>query len=360
MVLNYLKLGLVILSLYFITGCSDKDDSENMSVQTVSKPAKLLTIEDTTTEQYLRYPATVKPQKSTDLSFEVSGVVKEVLVTESQRVNEGDVIAILDSRDIKESYNAALSQFNIANKEYERTLKLMGTNAIAKNELDKRRSEKEVAETQLKTAKKALDDTTLKAPFSCLVAQLNLEEKQLVQAGSTAVSIIADGLMEATINLPASVIATAKPKSAADTLAFVTFAFEPSQKLPAVFQEANLNADATSQTYQVKFAFKSPDNLNILPGMNATVWFKDPTSTFNDKNLIQIPLSAIGIDNEKSFVWRVNPETSTVSKQFITLEKSASTKAIIKEGLTVGDVIVTAGIASLYEGIQVHAWSEKQ
>ncbi|XQF94348.1 efflux RND transporter periplasmic adaptor subunit (plasmid) [Pseudoalteromonas espejiana] len=359
MVLNYLKLGLVILSIYFITGCSDKDDSENMSVQTVSKPAKLLTIEDTTTEQYLRYPATVKPQKSTDLSFEVSGVVKEVLVTESQRVNEGDVIAILDSRDIKESYNAALSQFNIANKEYERTLKLMGTNAIAKNELDKRRSEKEVAETQLKTAKKALDDTTLRAPFSCLVAQLNLEEKQLVQAGSTAVSIIADGLMEATINLPASVIATAKPKVQLILLPLLRLLLNH-HKITGCFPEANLNADATSQTYQVKFAFKSPDNLNILPGMNATVWFKDPTSTFNDKNLIQIPLSAIGIDNEKSFVWRVNPETSTVSKQFITLEKSATTKAIIKEGLTVGDVIVTAGIASLYEGIQVHAWSEKQ
>ena len=49
-----------------------------------------------------------------------------------------------------------------------------------------------------------------------------------------------------------------------------------------------------------------------------------------------------------------------MSKQFVTLEKSATKNAIIKEGLVSGDVIVTAGIASLYEGIQVHAWSEKQ
>ncbi|MDP2565253.1 efflux RND transporter periplasmic adaptor subunit [Pseudoalteromonas marina] len=359
MIFNYLKLTVFILSVYFLNGCSD-NNNQNESTLAASKPAKLLTIKESNLEQFLRYPATVKPQKSSDLSFEVSGIVKEVLVTESQRVNAGDVIAILDSRDIKESYNAALSQFNIADKEYQRMLKLMGTNAIAKNELDKRRSDKEVAETKLKTAKKALEDTTLKAPFSCLIAELNLKEKQVVQAGSTAVSIIADGLMEATINLPASVIATAKPQSASNTAAFVTFVFDPSNKLPAVFQEANLNADATSQTYQVKFAFKSPENLNILPGMNATVWFKDPTSTLNDKGLVQVPLSAIGIENEKTYVWKVTPDTGTVSKQIVTLEKSATENAIIKEGLVSGDVIVTAGIASLYEGIQVHAWSEKQ
>ncbi|TMO11307.1 efflux RND transporter periplasmic adaptor subunit, partial [Pseudoalteromonas sp. S185] len=88
-------------------------------------------------------------------------------------------------------------------------------------------------------------------------------------------------------------VATATPHSASTSSQFVTCVFDPETKLPAVFHEANLNADATSQPYQVKYEFKSPENLNILPGMNATVWFKDPTSTLNDKGLVQLPLSAI-------------------------------------------------------------------
>ena len=46
--------------------------------------------------------------RQVDLSFQVSGIINEVLVEEGDYVKKGEILATLDDRDYKAKYNQAL------------------------------------------------------------------------------------------------------------------------------------------------------------------------------------------------------------------------------------------------------------
>jgi len=339
-----------------ISSCGSEQKNSDIT-STVARPAKLLTITPKLIGSYLNYPATIQSQNTSSLSFEVSGVVKELKVVASQKVKKGDVLAILDSRDLKAQYESAKAQFASANSDYERALRLIKEDAISKSELEQRKSKKDINKASLVTAEKALKDTELIAPFAGNVAEIIIKEQQAVQASETAIVLLGDGLMEATINLPSSIMAKAQKQPENANSSYVSFSFSPNQKFPATFKEVELNADVNSQTYQVSFTFESPSNLNILPGMNATLWFRDPSIKNASIPKISIPLTAIGIENNKKYVWLVDQKTMMVNKKHIEIENNANEEIVVLSGLQTGDVIVMAGISSLYKDMKVRAWS---
>lgn len=112
------------------------------------------------------------PFQDETLTFNVTGIVTDVLVTEGQRVKEGDVIARIDD-------TAARLQHLRASSEYETALLSASTLII-----EERRLELELAE-------KSLEGVILKAPFDAVVAEVNMKVGDSVgqEARSDAPSI---------------------------------------------------------------------------------------------------------------------------------------------------------------------------
>ena len=79
--------------------------------------------------------------RTVDLSFQVSGVIKEIYKEEGDYVKTGDLLAILDDRDYRANYNKALEEKNSSlaqnkedNSKYERNLPLCKDGTISKQE----------------------------------------------------------------------------------------------------------------------------------------------------------------------------------------------------------------------------------
>ena len=319
------------------------------------RPAKLITIETAARQKSSRYPAVIGAGQSSDLTFQVGGLLKELLVKEAQQIKKGAVIAKLDQRDFRNNVSSARAQYTNADEEYQRAVRLAKEDAIAKNILEQRQSQRDVAKAQLDSAEKALSDTVLKAPFSGVATKVPAKRLQNVQPGNSIVTLINGEVLEATINLPASVIANVSKRNKEG--AFVVLDAAPSKQISATFKEATLEADAVSQTYEVSFTFQPPEDLVILPGMNATVILTS-SSIQSNKTEVAVPLAALMSEGEQQYVWVVDTKSMVVSKRGVTVEEGIGETMRVTAGLAPGDTIVGAGAAYLSEGIQVRPWAQ--
>ena len=356
------RLIFTLAALTFLSACSESESLTSTEQQAKQlsqiRPAKIIQLKSKSAESTLSYPAVVGSQNLSTLAFEVAGRVSELGVVEAQVVKKGDLLAKLDQQDLNAKLTSAKAQYSNANKEYNRALRLIKANAISRSELDKRKSKNDVDKALYQSAKKALENSVIIAPFDGNIAKISVKLRQVVQPGEAVLSILGNGGLEAKFNLPSSILAKANANSKETIQASISLDSAVDIKIPARFKEISLQADGSSQTHEVTFTFKAPKNLNVLPGMNAVVWFKDPRSAQNSA-LLEVPLTAIGTEAEQKFVWVVNPESMVVAKRNISLANEVGESIQVLEGLTAGEKIIAAGIFYLSEGMTVRAWSAK-
>ena len=321
------------------------------------RPVKMITLTSASDARTAKYPAVIDANTFSEMSFQVSGLIEEIAVIDAQQVEAGDLIARLDQRDYKSQLTSARSQFQNADEEYQRAVRLLEQDAIARSVLEQRKSQRDVAKAQLDTAEKALEDTVLRAPFKGVVVQVPVRKGKTVSAGEVVAALMGSGLLEANFDVPASVIARAQGEEV--KASYVILDAAPENKIPATFKEANLIADAASQTYGVTFTFTPPKNLVVLPGMNATVEvIAEPKSDTATTQRISVPLTAIASDGTSKYVWVVDQDTMTVSRREVTVADGIGELAVVTEGLALDETIATAGASFLAEGMQVRPWIE--
>jgi len=356
----YLLTGfsLMLVSVFLLAACDSEPPSSENKTEVLIRPAKLIEIGQTSSTDFLNYPAVINSLQHSILSFEVGGVLKELPVVEAQEVKQGDVLAKLDQRDLQAKLKSARAQYDNANTEYQRAVRLMKEDAISRSSLEERKSKRDVNKAQLETAEKALQDSVLIAPYDGNISRIYVKKRQAVQAGAEAISIIGDGKIEATINLPSSIIARAKKSKSPTTDSYIVLDSASDLRIPVAFKEASLEADTASQTHEVVFTFDAPEHLTILPGMNAMVWFRDPTIATSGTNKIRIPLTAIATDGDQKYVWVVDQNTMMVSKRNVVIEANVGTMVGIINGLKSGETIVASGVSALSEGMEVSKWSK--
>lgn len=341
---------LSLLSLLF--GCG-KDANVEIR-EPVVRPVKLMEIDAAEDRSLNRYPAVLEAGQSSNLSFQVGGLLKELNVVPAQKVAKGQVIARLDQQDFLSKADSAKAQYLAADEEYQRAVRLLKENAIAQNVLEQRQSARDVAKAANDSAQKALKDTFLKAPFDGVIAQIPVKKLQQITAGEVIATVINVDLMEVMFNLPASVVSTIQ-----DSSTYVLLNALPDKRIEAIFKEADLLADATSQTYGITLTFVPPKGLLVLPGMNATVEIDAAVNQgMGTIGRIAVPLTGIVATGGERYVWVVDRNTMQVSKRAVDIEDGIGEFLFVTDGLAVGEMIVTAGANYLSEGIEVRRWEQ--
>ncbi len=190
-----------------------------------------------------------------------------------------------------------------------------------------------------------------------MIAQVSVNRQQIVQPGETIVTLMGVGDAEATINVPARVIAESQAREYRSVS--ITLDVAPGRRFPAELKEATLIADATSQTYAVTFSFELPEGLIVLPGMTATI---EMTTSARDADTeivtVSVPLAAIGSDGAGRFVWVVSGDTMAVSRRDVEIEDGIGGTVVVSKGLGPGEIVVGAGASYLAEGMVVRPWTD--
>ena len=115
----------------------------------------------------------LEPEEEINLSFKVNGEIMEILVSEGDRVSEGEELIRLDKKQQELNYLKAKNTYNL--------IKINGSGGQV-----------EEAELNFKIAKDNLEATTLKAPFSGLIAEIMVKKSNYITTGTKVIYIIDD------------------------------------------------------------------------------------------------------------------------------------------------------------------------
>ena len=348
---------LALAASLLIVACSASESGE--PTEPLVRPAKLVIVEAAGSRRDLSFPASIEAEQSAELTFQIDGEIRELNVLEGDAIETGTVIAKLDQRDAQNDLAQAEAEYQNAEAEYQRARRLAEQDAISRSVLESRESDRDVKLALLRTARKALSDTVLSAPFDGVISRVDGRRFQNVQAKETIV-VIQSLDVEAVINVPSAILARRAQLEPENVVVILDDA--PGERIPAVFKEASLTADAATQTYETAFTFTPPEDITILPGMTGTV-----ETSFNVISLldsedqrpgVSVPLTAILAEGDAQYVWIVDPETMALSKREVETRVDAANVAFVSatSGLEGGETVVAAGVAFFHEGMIVRPW----
>lgn len=346
-----LALAGVCLAL-LVTACEE----QVLEQAPVVRPVKVHTIGKADASSRREYPGSIRAFQHADMGFEVGGRITEFYVSEGDDVVQGEVLARLDARDYEADMKASQAHLRKAEADLRRSKNIYKEDpgAISAETIDTHQRAVDVAKATLAVSQKALDDTKLSAPFSGRMARKLVEDFQNVTAKEPVLVLQDTSTLEIEINVPERDVARGptdrEGKEATERIEpEVIVSALAHLKFPAWIKEFASAANPVTRTFSVKLNFKNPGNVNILPGMTARVQV-----TVNPERAWSIPVSAaLADDNGKAFVWKLDPESKSVSRAPVELADLAEDRVRITAGLEEGDLVAISGVNQLRDDMVV-------
>lgn len=326
----------------------------------VARPVKILILGGGGLGATLEFPGSITAAQQSDMAFEVPGRIVEMPVDEGEFVEAGAVLATLDARDYEAARDKSLAQRNAAHADFNRYDEAFKADAVTAQDVDLARRNLDVAEADLRTARKAVEDTQLKAPFAGRVARKLVDDFANVQAKQPVLILQDDSGLEIRVSVAERDYARAKPgvsneERTARIKPRVEIASLPGRQFPAIIKEIASTADPVTRTYEATFMFENPADANVSPGMTGKVIVSIPPDSDVDVGT-SIPASVVLADeNNNPYVWVVDPDTGQVSAKQVQVGELSGDNIRLLDGLQDGDRIAVSGVHSLAEGMPVRA-----
>lgn len=343
----------VVMAALLLVGCTDESSEKNTRAEPPARPAAIQTIAGGAVGG-LSFNGVVRSAQRAELAFRVPGKLLSMKVSEGDRIREGQVLAKLEQEEFLRAVNSAGVEFEKAQADYDRGAQIFkSTQAIAKSDLEKLKTNRDLARNRLSNARQDLDNTSLRAPFSGVIAKKTVNNFRNVDSGQ-AIYVLHDlGDLEVVVDVPGKLFLS----PTGQTEAFAMVENGSGVRLPVVYKSYSSESDSLSQTYRVVLKFTNLNGQNVLPGMNARIFPVEDGVV--GETVIQVPIQAIVPTNTgDEFVWLVGND-GAVEKRVVKIGQLVNDRVIVKEGLTAGDQIVVAGVSALTEGVKVRPLTAK-
>ncbi len=285
--------------------------------------------------------AALEPRGESQVVAKTSGVALAVLVEEGQSVQAGQALVRLDADRLRLAVAQADAQMSKLENNYSRARQLVAQQMISANDLDQIKYDLENARAQHRLAKLELSYSTVTAPISGVIASRSIKTGNFVQINTPIFRIVDDSRLEATLNVPEREIATLRAGQpvtlVADALPGRSFSGTVDRIAPVV--------DSGSGTFRVITAFEGGDLLQ--PGMFARIRID-----YDERaNALVVPRSALLEDQSDVAVFVVRD--AKAQRVPVKVGYSEGEWIEVRDGLKMGDAVVTAGKVALRDGSDV-------
>jgi RND family efflux transporter MFP subunit len=345
--------ALLALSCALLAACGE----EPAPPAEVIRPVKIMAVGEHAGARR-EYPGQVRAAQYSEMAFEVPGRIVELPVNEGDRVTKDQTLARLDPRDYQAQLDSAEAKRKHAVAERDRAKILYEKGVKPKAEYELRERLYDVSAAETAQARKALEDTALRAPFDGVLARKLVSDFRNVQAKEPVLVVQDDSSFEIKVSVPERDLAA--PTGARPSLDEITARVRPrvvlsalqDREFPARLTELAEVADPTTRTFEATFAFARPENVNVLGGMTAKLVIDVPPPPGVAGTAV--PAAAIASDSgPEPFVWVVDPATMKVSRRAVELGAMTGSEVRVLAGLAEGDQVVVSGVHQLREGTVV-------
>ena len=352
-------LAAAVLATALLGACGKKETAQQ---DDYIRSVKVVEIGSSVLERVYEFPGQIQAGQQLDLAFEVPGKLTTIKVKEGDMVKKGDLVATLDTRDYQASLNSAKATLEEAKLERDRNQRLFDQQAGSKESVEKSIRTVQTAQASFDKAKKAFEDTSLKAPFSGVVAKVFVDDFQNVSANQNIVVMQDTTTFEAVIDIPETLWVLAKPGLSNEernkrSRPEIRLTALRDESFPATISETSMLADPKTRTFAVTLAFSPPADLNISPGMTAAAILHWAREAQGGAVTFSVPVGAVGFDAAgKAYVWKIDGEKMIASRLVVEAGEVIDGMIGISGELAVGELIAGSGVAQIREGMALKRW----
>ena len=327
----------------------------------------------------------VVARRMATVSAKITGKVREVMIEEGMRVEEGQVMATLDPIDAnaQRSLNAAQlaaarsqteglqAQLRQAEAEAGRLQALVGQQLISRSQYDQAVAARDSLRAQLATARHnaqvaqdalaiadlGVDNNIVRAPFSGVVTAKAAQPGEIVSPLSAGGGFTRTGIgtivdmesLEVEVEVGEAFIGRVQPKMPVE----IVLNAYPDWKIPGHVIAIIPTADRGKATVKVRVALETKDP-RIVPEMGVRVSFLEKAATAGNEapKGVRVPAAAIVERDGKPVAFVVQADDK-VTQQALQVGQALAKDKQVLSGLSAGQTVVLSPAVELKDGDKV-------
>jgi RND family efflux transporter MFP subunit len=216
------------------------------------------------------------------LSSRINAYVKKVHVSAGDRVRQGQLLILLDSRELKQQLAAAEAGLDQARTEYQRAQKLIAADATTDQALTAARSAFETANAQVRQIRVMLTFTEITSPIDGRITDRRIEAGDLAAPGQPLLGVFAPKNMRIEVPVPVRLVEKLQLEQKVDIELDRTDRPFTGRVIEVVGE-----IDPLSRTQRMKVHIEGAGT-DVLPGTFGRVWITD-----DPRPAILVPTSAV-------------------------------------------------------------------
>ena len=388
-------LALAPIFLVLVAGCGNTEANLPAQAQPAPKPAFVSTVpaQERMLQEGLDVTGTLMADAKTDMASEIDKRIVEVPVERGTTVKEGAVLMRLDDQDainyLREAeateaqtrerlglkpdqpFNPlttpdvmqARAALDRAEADYKRFAQLVDEGAVSRSEHDFKRADYLSAKAQYETtlnqvrnlfqllqaqrarvamARKALEDTVIRAPFSGLVAEKCVNVGSYAKKGEKLLTLVRVDPLRIELTIPEAAVAAIKK---GQRVSFTVQSY-PDRRFAGTIAYIGPALKAESRALVVE-ALVPNGNGMLQPGLFATARIELPAA----RPSIMVPTSAAR--NEGGVFTLYVVKNDRVTLRIVQVGREADGMVEVVRGLAVGERVVRQGQQGLADGALV-------
>tara|TARA_B100000767_G_scaffold146667_1_gene138208 strand:+ start:1600 stop:2607 length:1008 start_codon:yes stop_codon:yes gene_type:complete len=281
------------------------------------------------------YTGRLEPSKKAELKFEINGRLAKRLLQPGDFVKSGSTILILEEYYIyKKLYELAKKNYELQTKEVERMAILDKKSLLSKSQYDKTVQKQIELEVAMYRSKQDFHKTFIKAKFSGVINEINVNEGDAVNSTVVAANLIDVSSLDLYVEVRGDVI---------DGLKLNMDIQITSDEIKSVGELISFQTSPNLKTYTHLLRIRIKDK-RLRSGMLANAKFVLPKINKS----FGVPVSSVLSDNGKKFIFIVN--NKKLEKREINILTRFDKIYVISGGIKSNDIIVIKDVSSLAEG----------
>jgi len=296
-------------------------------------------------EHFIEVTATVEAAEDVDVSPESSGIIKEVLIQEGQRVSKGQIMARLNTDVLERSVDELQVQLDLASTNYERQKNLWDQNIGSEMEYLQAKNNKESLEKRIASLKTQIELAEIKSPTDGVVDILYQEKGQIGSPQTPFAKVLNIGK----IKIYGDVSETYLTKIHEGDAVKVRFPALNKEVDAKIDQVGNI-IDPNNRTFRIRINMNNPEK-QIKPNLVAVLKLRD----YVNESAIVVPTLFIKEDFSGHYTYVVDNDggQEVAKKIYVTPGVNNNNLTEVTDGLSAGMQVISEGFNQVSNGTLV-------
>ena len=294
---------------------------------------------------------TVAAVQGVTVSADLPGTVDRILFDSGQTVREGQVLALLDTRQEEAQREAFEAQRELARLTFERMQGLLDERVISRAEFDRATAEYRQTDAQVKEISAVIQRKRIRAPFSGILGIRQVNVGQYLAGGDPLVTLQSLNPIYVNFGVPqqsVGQIAVGRPVRITTDDAAAT-------EWPGRITAIDSIVDEATRNVEVQATLANPGG-RLRPGM----FVQAEVALGPSQTVIALPASAISHAPYGDSVFVVAELKDDAGKpyrgvrqEFVRAGGARGDQVAVLSGIDPGDEVVTSGVFKLRNGVAV-------